>query len=237
MLNVPRAVSLALALSTSACAHMRPESPPPPRPADPAQACVHDGALTLTRASGGASIGGGGSIRFGTGGSAFQPVYDPTPTRVISGGGTGLAAYHGQEILDVDEVLAVVDDSELRAYHEATLDPYASGDFVYWARPLWITLLVGGMALAGVGAGIGLSADPDPVTGATDFGPMLPLAGAGIGGMLVSIPFLVLDLNNVDSYGELFTRRRAFVGDAAATERFVGAVERHNAEVARRCGR
>lgn len=206
------------------------------RPSEPARACLHDRALTLTRASGGASIGGGGSIRFGTGASAFQPVYDPTPTRVIYGGGTGLAAYRAEELLDVDQVLTIVDDSELRAYHQMTLEPYASGDFVYWARPLWISLLVGGMALAGVGVGIGLSADPDPVTGATDFGPMLPLAGAGIGGMLGSIPFIVLDLNNVDSYGELFARRRAFIGDAYATERFVGAVERHNADVARGCG-
>jgi hypothetical protein len=156
---------------------------------------------------------------------------------VISGGGSGFAAYQGEELRDVEQVLAVLGDPELHAYHEASLAPHSSGDIVSWARPLWISLLVGGLALAGAGVAVGLSADPDPLTGATDLGAMLPLAGAGVGGMLLSIPFVVLDFGNVDSYGELYTRRRVFIGDEATTERFVGAVERHNTRVKRACGR
>jgi hypothetical protein len=226
-----------LLLLAPGCAHVSPVSPPPPRPFDAKEACAYDDSLTVTRASGGASIGGGGSITIGTASNAWQPVYNATPTAAISGGGSGFAVYRGEELLEMDQVLGVLNDPELTRYHERSLEPHSSGDFVYWARPTWITLLVGGMALAGAGAAVGLSAEADPVTGATDLGAMLPLAGAGLGAMVGSIPFVFLDLGNVDSYGELFTRRKVWIGDQAANARFDAAIQRHNEAVQRSCDR
>ncbi len=49
--------------------------------------------------------------------------------------------------------------------------------------------------------------------GATDLGPMLLLAGAGVGGMLASLPFVWLDMGYLTEQSELAIRDQIFVAE------------------------
>lgn len=184
---------------------------PPPRTAagDPRAACVEERAIAL----------GSGSASYAYGGSTVS-VGSPTSTRVVtvtpggwstSGGASGPVFYRDGDPMQVDDALEQLGDPRLIEAQRASKAPYASGAAATWARPTWIALLTGGVALVAVGTAVGLSATPDPVTGATDLGPMLLLAGAGVGGMLASLPFVWLDMGYLTEQSELAVRDRIFV--------------------------
>jgi hypothetical protein len=210
--GVARGAALMTTALLTACGPSFRLTPPPRASAvEPRAACVEERALAL----------GSGSASYAYGGSTVS-VGSPSSTRIVtvspggwstSGGASGPVFYRDGAPLAVDDALDALGDPKLLEAQRLSKAPFASGASATWARPTWIGLLTGGVALVSVGTAAGLSATPDPVTGSTDLGPMLLLAGAGVGAMLASIPFIWLDLGYLPEQSELAIRDRIFITD------------------------
>ena len=88
-------------------------------------------------------------------------------------------------------------------------------------------------------AGIVESADSgyNPDTDTTEWGNTFVYLGASIGALLLSIPFIYLDLGNVDEANQLSVRDELLVVDDGLGAAIAGATAEHNARQAARCAR
>lgn len=208
----------------------------PPSDPSPRARCVYEKSLALVPGSSRLTVVDDGGIGF------YQPtvggpllVSASGTARSHDSGASGFAVYEGDAVLSPREGLAKLGEPRLIDRYDRDVERFSSGRYHRWARPAWITIMVGGMAAIGTGLGVMLSAHPDPRTGVTDFGPTIPLLAGGAGGLLLSIPFLSFDLLNRDEEGQLAARDALLVGDEPYLQAVKDAVERHNQRVAAGC--
>lgn len=210
-------------------------APIPPSDPSPASRCYYRGALTLVPGTASTQIVDDSGMRmtYGPGGPMMSQV---GPQVMHSTGASGYSFFLGDLRLSPRDGLARLDDPRLVTRYDRDLDRFSSGRNHVWARPLWITLLAGSMALIGVGVAQVLSAKTDLTTGKTDYGSAIPLLAGSIGGLLASIPFVALDLLNRDAEAQLDAREALLVPDKDMGSSVDAAVQRHNAQVAATCG-
>lgn len=177
---VPRLLLLSLALSPTACASYQLGAPPapPPASASAAERCVAGKRLTLSAASGTVQL---------MNQTSSDGMYTYVQGRSVSG--SGYTFYRGATRLEVDEGLAELADPGLRqAYDDRRGQVAGAKTQQAIARPTWIVLMAGGIAATLVGI-TQLKADSKGSIETKG----LVLTGAGLGGMLLAIPFLYLD--------------------------------------------
>lgn len=178
--SVPRLLLLSLALSPTACASYQLGAPPAPPPANASAAvrCVAERQLTLSTASGTVQL---------MNQTTSDGTYMYVQGRSVSG--SGYTFYRGSTSLDVDAGLEELGDPGLRQSYEARRSQVAGAKTQQAiARPTWIVLMAGGIAATLVGI-TQLKADSKGSIETKG----LVLTGAGLGGMLLAIPFLYLD--------------------------------------------
>jgi hypothetical protein len=212
---------------------------PPLRPADPSPqaSCLYDGTLTLVPGSSSLQVVDDSGVRFSPSYVSAVPLVTMSGSQTShSSGASGFTLYLGEVRLKPREGLERLSEPRLVERYDRDVDRFASGRYHRWARPAWITLLVGAMGMIGGGLAITLSAKADPVTGKTDFGAGIPLLLGSIGALLGSIPFLAFDLLNRDAEGQLAAREELLVPDPSMEKAVGEAVSRHNEAAAARCG-
>lgn len=227
---------VALAVLHAGCASIQHATPPVLGPeSSGADACRFSRTLFVLPARADVRLAQGSNVSWGFGQSDwYSRMTVGSGSSGLSGvGADGVDFYLGDARLAPRDGLLRLDDAELVARYDATLERYSMGRHAVWARPLWITLLTGGLATMGLGIGAMMSAEIDPVTDAPDYGTSLALLSASAGAMLVSLPFLWLDLAHQQEAAELSIRSSIFVpDDQPVADRVSTLVDAHNSRAA-----
>ncbi len=184
-------------------------------PQDPVERCVAENKLTFV--AGHAELQGlnrnpgtvtmhysGGSFTH----SSFRPSTNSYAPRTSL---TGYTPYLGTERISPSRALSLLGDPALEQRYEASAHPYRRGRLRWLKRFTWVTLLIGATAMLGAGIIESLDSGYDPETDTTDWNNTFVYLGSSIGGYLLMIPFLLLDLPQHDNANQLQVRRSMLV--------------------------
>jgi hypothetical protein len=225
---------LSLTLLLGSCASVDYGRPPMP-PSDPRARCHYDRSIAIVSGSSTTQIVDDSGMRV-----AWSPVTGTSisyagPQVTHLAGGAGYSLFLGERRLEPREGLELLGDPRLVSRYDEDLDRYSSGRLHVWARPLWITMIAGGVGLVIAGSVTALGVTPD-AEGNSDYGVPLTLLAASLAPLLGSIPFLLIDFSNRDEEAELDRREALLVPDEEMSRALESALREHNDRAMKSCG-
>jgi hypothetical protein len=214
---------MVLSCASFGCTTYNYGSPPPlpPATAPAAERCAAAQRVTVSDSSGTAHL---------MNETSSDGVYLYARGRSVRG--QGFTFYRGQERLDVEQGLAELGEPTLLQGYERSRDALSGAKTRQQiSRPLWITLLTAGLAATIVGT-TQLKDSSGHLNGTA-----LAVTGAGLGGMLLSTPFLYLDYASSEKAAAYDLQGKIYVPGAEEEARLASALEAQHQRTARACGR
>ncbi len=217
---------LLLACGLSGCATIN-SGTPPTEPPD--SSCTFPRSLTLVPASSRLDIVDDTGFTMSSAVGRAPTVTFSGPARSHSAGASGYSFFLGASRLAPRAALERLNEPTLVARYEADLAKHARGGIHRWARPIWITVMAGSLAAMGVGLGLMFNAQATrPRGGRADYGPSTTALLASAAGLLLTIPFVALDLLNREHEAQFVAREALLVASGPELEAVQRAVMAHN---------